>query len=67
MVFPYSTERAPAELFAIMPPMVARLAVEISGAKRRFVRTQRRVQLVEHDTGLDPQPTARRDSPRECD
>ena len=36
MVFPYSTDRAPAELFAIMPPTVARLAVEMSGAKRRL-------------------------------
>ncbi len=36
MVVPYSTLRAPAELFAIMPPMVARLAVEMSGAKRNF-------------------------------
>src|SRR5579885_970013 len=35
MVVPYRTLRAPAELLAIMPPMVARLAVEISGAKRR--------------------------------
>ena len=35
MVLPYSTDRAPLELFAIMPPTVARLAVEMSGAKRR--------------------------------
>ena len=27
MVLPYSTERAPLELFAIMPPTVARLDV----------------------------------------
>ena len=35
MVLPYQTLRAPAALFPIMPPMVARLAVEMSGAKRR--------------------------------
>ena len=34
MVLPYSTERAPLELLLIMPPTVARLAVEMSGAKR---------------------------------
>ena len=34
IVLPYSTERAPLELLAIMPPMVARLAVEMSGANR---------------------------------
>ena len=34
MVLPYSTERAPAELLEIMPPTVARLAVEMSGANR---------------------------------
>ena len=34
MVFPYSTLRAPLELLAIMPPTVARLAVEMSGANR---------------------------------
>ena len=56
MVLPYSTERAPHELFAIMPPMVARLAVEMSGAKRDVVRPQRGVQLVEHDARLDSRP-----------
>ena len=34
MVLPYSTDRAPLELLEIMPPMVARLAVEMSGANR---------------------------------
>ena len=34
MVLPYITDRAPQELLLIIPPMVARLAVEISGAKR---------------------------------
>ena len=34
MVLPYITERAPQELLLIIPPMVARLAVEMSGANR---------------------------------
>ncbi len=33
---PYHTDRAPAELLAIIPPSVARLAVEMSGANRRL-------------------------------
>ncbi len=36
IVLPYTTERAPLELFAIMPPTVARLADDTSGAKRRL-------------------------------
>ena len=39
-----------------MPPMVARLAVEMSGAKRRPCGLQLRVQLVEHDARLDARP-----------
>ena len=39
-----------------MPPTVARLAVEMSGAKRRPCGLQLRVQLVEHDARLDPRP-----------
>ena len=34
MVLPYNTERAPLELLAIMPPTVARLADDTSGANR---------------------------------
>ena len=34
IVFPNRTDRAPLELLLTMPPMVARLAVEMSGAKR---------------------------------
>jgi hypothetical protein len=34
IVFPYKTDLAPHELLLTMPPIVARLAVEISGAKR---------------------------------
>ncbi len=41
---------------AIMPPMVARLAVEISGAKRKPKRRKLRVQFVEHDPRLDARP-----------
>ena len=39
-----------------MPPTVARLAVEMSGAKRRPCGSQRGVQLVEHDARLDARP-----------
>ena len=58
IVLPYITERAPLELLAIMPPTVARLAVETSGAKRRPCGLQRGVQLVEHDARLDAGPRA---------
>ena len=54
--FPYRTLRAPHELLAIMPPMVARLAVEMSGANRRPKRRKLRVQLVEHHARLDARP-----------
>ena len=67
MVLPYSTDRAPLELLAIMPPMVARLAVEMSGAKRRPCGAQLRVQLVEHDARLDARPALGRRSLRGCD
>ena len=39
-----------------MPPTVARLAVEMSGAKRRPCCLELRVQLVEDDAGLDARP-----------
>ena len=42
-----------------MPPMVARLAVEMSGAKRRPCGFELRVQLVEHDARLDARPALR--------
>ena len=42
-----------------MPPTVARLAVEMSGAKRSPSWTQRGVQLVEHDARLDARPPLR--------
>ena len=39
-----------------MPPTVARLAVEMSGAKRRPCGRERGVQLVEDDARLDARP-----------
>ena len=35
MVLPYRIERAPAELLPIIPPMVARLLVDVSGPNRK--------------------------------
>jgi hypothetical protein len=39
-----------------MPPTVARLAVEMSGANRSPCGFRRGVQLVEHDARLDARP-----------
>ena len=50
-VSPYATERAPAELLAIMPPRVARLAVATSGPKARPCGRGRPVERVEHHAG----------------
>ena len=40
-----------------MPPIVARLAVEMSGANRRPCGLELRIQFVEHDAGLDAHPS----------
>ena len=47
---------------AIMPPMVARLAVEMSGANWRPCGCSCCVEVVEHDARLDARPSARRRS-----
>ena len=57
MVLPYQTERAPLELLAIIPPIVARLAVDMSGREPEAVLLQDRVQLTEDDARFDPRPS----------
>jgi hypothetical protein len=50
------TDRAPLELFATIPPIVARLAVEMSGANRKPCGLNAAVQLVENDPRFNPYP-----------
>ena len=55
-VLPYSTEPWPLASVAIMPPMVARLDGDSSGAKNRPCGRDRVVELVLHDARLHPRP-----------